>query len=207
MYFATKYFFNKKEHKEYNQKIKIANNEILYAIRPLIIDKKLPCQNSFASLLLSVSNKYGIKLKDLYNNESLANDLIAEILENPFLQTVQKEELCQIILKFKLQKNEKEANIIYIPKFVDTESRLTSYILAISSFAMILATTLLIAKETKSYEPSELEKRLFGDNIIVFITATLIPLVILSAMYTIRIFHKKFKRFSAKSESSKSKYF
>lgn len=99
-------------------------------------------------------------------------------------------------------KNEKEAYIIYIPKFVDTESRLTSYILAISSFAMILATTLLIAKET---EPSELEKRLFGDNIIVLITATLIPLVILSAMYTMRIFHKKFKRFSAKSESSKSK--
>ena len=41
---------------------------------------------------------------------------------------------------------------------------------------MILSMTLLIAKETKEYEPSEWEKQLFGDNVALFLTATLIPL-------------------------------
>ena len=69
---------------------------------------------------------------------------------------------------------------------------------------MILTTTLLIAKETKSYEPSDWEKRLFSDNITVFIIATLIPLVILSAIYAMLIFHRKVKRFSSEKGSSDS---
>lgn len=183
VFFATKYFFNKKENKEYAQKVKLANNDILHAIRPLIIDHKIPIKECFASLRIAVSNKYGVKAEDLYSNKSLANDLIAEILENPFLTSEQKEDFCQLILLFKHDEEADKFEVVYLRKKLQFSSRSTSIILALSSFAMILSMTLLIAKETKEYEPSEWEKQLFGDNITLFLTATLIPLLGIMSYY------------------------
>lgn len=176
VFFATKYFFNKKENKEYAQKVRLANNDILHAIRPLIIDHKLPLRESFTSLRIAISNKYGVKADDLYSNKSLANDLIAEILGNPFLTTDQKNDFCRLILQFKYDEEVDLHEIVYLNKKLQFSSRFTSMVLAFSSFAMILSMTLLIAKETKGYEPSEWEKQLFGDNLALFLTATLIPL-------------------------------
>lgn len=183
VFFATKYFFNKKENKEYAQKVRLANNDILHAIRPLIIDHKIPLRESFTSLRVAVSNKYSVKVEDLYSNKSLANDLIAEILENPFLTTEQKDNFCRLILQFKHDEEADMREIVYLNKKLQFSSRSTSLILAFSSFAMILSMTLLIAKETKEYEPSEWEKQLFGDNLALFLTATLIPFVGIIAYY------------------------
>lgn len=49
VFFVTKYLFSKKENREYLQKIKTANNEILYSIRPLVIEKKLPCLSNVSN--------------------------------------------------------------------------------------------------------------------------------------------------------------
>ena len=38
----TRYFFSKRENREYLQKIATANNEIIYAIRPAIAEKLMP---------------------------------------------------------------------------------------------------------------------------------------------------------------------
>lgn len=176
VFFVTKYFFNKKENKEYAQKVKLANNDILHAIRPLIIDHKIPLQESFSSLRIAVSNEYGVKAEDLYSNKSLANDLIAEILENPFLTSEQKDDFCRLILQFKHAEESDKLEVVYLRKRLQFSSLSTSIILALSSFSMILSMTFLIA-ETKEYKPSELEKQLFGDNFALFLTATLIPLL------------------------------
>lgn len=176
VFFVTKYFFNRKENKEYAQKVKLANNDILHAIRPLIIDHKIPLQESFSSLRIAVSNEYGVKAEDLYSNKSLANDLIAQILENPFLTSEQKDDFCRLILQFKQAEESDKLEVVCLRKQLQFSSLPTSIILALSSFFMILSMTLLIAKETKEYEPSEWEKQLFGDNIALFLTATLIPL-------------------------------
>ena len=193
VFFVTKYFFKKKENREYVQKIKLANNEILYAIRPLIIDKKTPLKESFSSLRVFVSNKYGVKLDDLYNHVSLSNDLIAEILENPFLTSEQKEDLCQLILQFKKEEESNTVEIIYLRKKTQVESKFTSIILSLTSFAMILSMTLLVAKETEAYEPSEWEKQLFGDNITLFLTATIIPLLGTVGYYIFQKFRQYFE--------------
>ncbi len=193
VFFVTKYFFKKKENREYVQKIKLANNEILYAIRPLIIDKKTPLKESFSSLRVSVSNKYGVKLDDLYNHVSLSNDLIAEILENPFLTSEQKEDFCQLILQFKKEEESNTVEIIYLRKKTQVESKFTSIILSLTSFAMILSMTLLVAKETETYEPSEWEKQLFGDNITLFLIATIIPLLGTVGYYIFQRFRRYFE--------------
>ena len=142
----------------------------------MIIDHKIPLQESFSSLRIAVSNEYGVKAEDLYSNKSLANDLIAEILENPFLTSEQKEDFCRLILQFKHAEESDKTEVVYLRKRLQFSSLTTSIILALSSFSMILSMTLIIAKETKEYQPSEREKQLFGDNIALFLTATLIPL-------------------------------
>lgn len=202
VFFVTKYFFKKKENREYVQKIKLANNEILYAIRPLIIDHKTPLRESFSSLRVSVSNKYGVKLDDLYNNISLSNDLIAEILENPFLTSEQKEDFCQLILQFKKEDESNLVEIIYLRKKIQVDSRFTSIILSLTSFAMILSMTLLVAKETKAYEPSDWEKQLFGDNITLFLTATVIPLLVMVGYYILQRLKKTIRNHSEDIDDS-----
>ena len=42
VFFVTQYISRKKGKREYLQKIKMANNDILYFIRPLIIERKIP---------------------------------------------------------------------------------------------------------------------------------------------------------------------
>jgi len=39
VFFFTRKFFTEKQNREYDQKIRTANNEILYAVRPLIVEK------------------------------------------------------------------------------------------------------------------------------------------------------------------------
>ena len=101
VFFFTKRFFSTKENKEYDQKVKTANNDILYSLRPLIVQKKLPSKDIIESLLSATSEKYNVNVKDLYNLKSLSDILVNEILSNPFLSSDQKLELCEIISEMK----------------------------------------------------------------------------------------------------------
>ena len=68
VYWVSNRNFSKKQNKEYLQKINAANNEILYIIRPLIVDKMVPNYELVTSLINSTAKKYQVKLEDIYVN-------------------------------------------------------------------------------------------------------------------------------------------
>lgn len=174
VFFVTKYVFGKKENREYVQKIRTANNEILYSIRPLIIEKKLPTVDIFSAIRISIAKKYGIKQEDLYNAFSLSNDLITEIMGNSFLSSEQKLEFCGLLNQINnKQETNNKIEVVYIQGRNSLSSKYSSMLLALSSFGMVLISTLFITKEADKQEYN-----LFGENIqLLSVAATLIPIL------------------------------
>lgn len=169
VFFVTKYLFSKKENKEYQQKIKTANNEILYSIRPLVIEKKLPTDDIISAIKISIAKKYGIKQDDLYTDFSLYNDLVMEIMENSFLSSEQKLEFCELLKKMRNEQNSKEKiEVVYIQEKNSTSSKYSSMLLALSSFTMVLITTL--------YN----NINIIEENISLLLLATLVPILVMT---------------------------
>lgn len=65
VFFITKFFLSKKENKEYEQKVRLATNEVVYAVRPLVIDKAIPANDVLAALRSAIAVKYGVKVSDV----------------------------------------------------------------------------------------------------------------------------------------------
>ena len=99
VYFITDYIFSKKENKEYIQKLKIANNELLYNIRPLIVEENKPTIEILASIIKATARKYDVKVEDLYTQEDISDELIKEIIANPFLTSENKLQYSNLCLE------------------------------------------------------------------------------------------------------------
>ncbi len=99
------------QRREYQLRLKTANNEIIYAIRPFIAEKTAPSPIVLNSLLAATAINSGVNRKDLYTFEILADFLIKEVMDNSFLDSEKKFELCEIIEDFRISM--KDLDIVY----------------------------------------------------------------------------------------------
>lgn len=179
VFFFTRKFFTEKQKKEYEQKIKTANNEILYSVRPLIVEKTKPTLRVLKSVLISTARKYGVELTDIYNRETLCDDLTNEIMSNSFLSSEQKLELTAMISEFKEEGVQKsEPNVVTIYK--DTKSNTSTtmaFTLSIMTAMFALTFTIFSAFSDSKELFSASEK--FPIYILILLAALLIPLTAL----------------------------
>lgn len=105
VYLITWYFFSKKENREYSQKTRTANNELLYTIRPLIAQWQIPSNLILISIIESIARKYEINKDHLLSVNLLTDDLIREVMENSFLSSEKKIEFCTKINDLRLVNN------------------------------------------------------------------------------------------------------
>lgn len=204
VFFVTKYFFSKREKREYLQKLETANNEILYSIRPLIIEQKIPTKEILLAVRISTAKKYGVKQEDLYNEFSLSNDLISEIMANSFLSSDQKIEFCNLLHSMKdLNKGEstqKEIEFIYINEKDNISSKYSSILLAITTFAMVLTMTLFITNRASEND----EFSLLKDKLPLLLIVTLIPIIAMILLYVLRMLKDNEKQNDKLKENKES---
>lgn len=196
VFFVTRYFFSKRERREYIQKTETANNEILYSIRPLVIEKKIPTKDILNAVRISTAKKYGVQQEDLYNEFSLSNDLINEIMGNSFLSSDQKLEFCQLLHTMKKDDSEdnKEVEIVYLKDKDSISSKYNSILLAMTSFAMVLTMTLFIASKTTE------NQLLFKDRFSLLVVATVIPIGAMTVLYMLLLIKRKERERNRKME-------
>lgn len=195
VFFITKYCFTKKENKEYLQKIKTANNEIFYSIRPLIIEKKIPTIEILTAIRISLAQKYGLKKEDLYNELSLYNDLITDIMSNSFLTSEQKLDFCELLKPMNAGVIEKNQEIEYVYKY-SLSARYSSILLSITSFFMVLVSTLLIARRTDVEILFDIK-----ENILLVVTSIIVPLL---TMFVFLFIKEKKHKLSNQNNNKKS---
>lgn len=157
VFFITKFILSKKENKEYEQKVRLATNEVVYAVRPLVIDKAIPANEILAALRSAIAVKYGVKVSDVIGIKQLVCILVLEILSNSFLNSSQKKEYCNLLMTMKDEPKQTPSNDVHKRK--SERNLYISMMLSLLSFSAVLG-TVLVSKE-KNVENVEVYKQGF----------------------------------------------
>lgn len=198
VFFATRYFFSKRDNGEYIQKTATANNEILYSIRPLIIEKRVPTQLMLNAVRFSSAKKYGVRQVDLYNEFTLSSDLMNEIMGNSFLSSDQKIDFCNLLQTMRKDTTEenKEVAVIYLKDKHILTSNYNSILLAIISFITAFVFAFLMPANTIQSD------RLFNSKFPFFLLLAAIPIFAAIFLYTIFVFLQKERRKEKRCEEN-----
>ena len=89
--------FSGRERRDYERRVAAANSEIIHAIRPAITEKAIPSNAMLDALFAATARKYGVSGKDLLPKAGFANELMKEVIDNTFLSSPQKAELCELL--------------------------------------------------------------------------------------------------------------
>lgn len=179
VFLVTSKIFSRRENKEYLQKIRLANNELLYAIRPLVVEQKLPTIEMVNSILISTSKKYNVQVNDLYKKDDIADDLTKEIMDNPFLTSDSKLQYCQLteaIKELGIIKEKVQDKIVYIDRERLISKEFFSLTLALMTTLSVGIITLFI---TKNDLIAEMKTEKF-DFVSIVTLLTIIPIVALT---------------------------
>lgn len=157
VFFITKFFLSKKENKEYEQKVRLATNEVVYAVRPLVIDKAIPANDVLAALRSAIAVKYGVKVSDFIGIKQLVCILVLEILSNSFLNSSQKNEYCNLLMTMKDEPKQTPSNDVHKRK--SERNLYISMMLSLLCFSAVLGSVL--ASKEKNVEIVEVYKQGF----------------------------------------------
>jgi|SRR5690554_4275942 len=173
VYIISNLLVSKKEKNFYVRKLNSANREILQTIRPMIAKDNLFDINLFKSIISSTANKYDVDKTDLYNIQSLIDDIITDIMQSPFLTIEQKDEYCKNLMNLK-EKNSKKTNDDMEKIIVKREGISPEHI----SLLMALMTTLFTIFSIYVYQLNDLEKGLlFSNRLQYFAILIILPLI------------------------------
>lgn len=137
VFFITKFFLSKKENKEYEQKVRLATNDVVYSVRPLVIDKAIPTNDVLAALRSAIAVKYGVKTSDVIGIKQLVSILVLEILSNSFLNSSQKNEYCNLLMTMKDEPSHISSNDAHKRK--DGRNLYISMMLSLVCFSAVFA--------------------------------------------------------------------
>ena len=157
VFFITKFFLSKKENKEYEQKVRLATNEVVYAVRPLVIDKAIPANDVLVALRSAIAVKYGVKVSDVIGIKQLVSILVLEILSNSFLNSSQKNEYCNLLMTMKDEPKQTPSNDVHKRK--SERNLYISMMLSLLCFSAVLGSVL--ASKEKNVENVEVYKQGF----------------------------------------------
>ena len=157
VFFITKFFLSKKENKEYEQKVRLATNEVVYSVRPLVIDKAIPANDVLAALRSAIAVKYGVKTSDVIGIKQLVSILVLEILSNSFLNSSQKNEYCNLLMTMKDEPKQTPSNDVHKRK--SERNLYISMMLSLLCFSTVLGS--VVASKEKNVEDIEVYKQGF----------------------------------------------
>lgn len=107
VFLVTRYFLSKREDKEYLQKVKAVNRELITSIKPGIAESEIPKLEVVEALIQSTARKFGVETTHVYDIDEIVNDLIKEVMDSSFISAKDKDEFCNMILTLKKAKDEK----------------------------------------------------------------------------------------------------
>lgn len=91
----TRLIFSKRDNKEYLQKLRAANQEVIYAIKPGISEGVIPTPEIVNHLISATSRRYDVDSELMYNVNEIASELIKEVMDSSFISASTKQEFCE----------------------------------------------------------------------------------------------------------------
>lgn len=95
--FVSRFIFSRRDRREYLQRVTLANNDVLYAIRPGISEGCIPPAEIIRSMISATARKYGVDESSMYNLDDIASELIKEVMDSSFISANVKKDFCQML--------------------------------------------------------------------------------------------------------------
>lgn len=144
VFWITRYFFSKRDNREYFQKVAAANREVLYAIRPGISEGTVPSEAILKRLVMATARKYNIEEKSMLTISEISSELIKEVMDSAFISASSKIDFCNKLSSLSSDIREKSlsAEDKYEDDLAGKYQRQISAIMALMSAVMsVLAVT------------------------------------------------------------------
>lgn len=97
----TRALFSRRDKREYVQKLRLSNSEVLYAIRPGVSEGVIPEKGIVQSLISATARKYSVDVQDMYDANDLADELIKEVMDSSFISASAKGDFCEKLNSFR----------------------------------------------------------------------------------------------------------
>ncbi len=177
-----KLILNRKDNKEFRQKIATANSEIIYSLRSAVAEESMPNKNVIESIARATARKHEVKRTSLISISEIADDLIKEVMDSNFLSQEQKDKYTNEILAATsespaaMAKSERSAEEdVYFSLRKSLSSQYINYLSFIITLIVVALTLILSNEKTESF--GELFGTTGGDTLPIIIGAILIPVV------------------------------
>jgi hypothetical protein len=97
----SRYLFQKRDNREYMQRVASVNREVLYTLRHGISEGMIPSVSIIMSLIISTARRYGVDEKDAYGPSVIADELVKEVMDSSFISSKIKNDFCERIVRIK----------------------------------------------------------------------------------------------------------
>lgn len=183
--------FSKKDRSDYIKNVRLANKEVLSALRPTISENYFPGSQIINSLIEANSRKFKVNKRDMYNIKQIAEEMTKEIMDASFISCEKKEDLCKHLINLHKEEVNNSKSIVihsledfeaYRKKLIDNVTIIFGVMTAILTILMTCykeMNTLKLTSIDSSYE-------------ILFIPITIIFLSLIMSFSI--LLYKKIKR-------------
>ena len=158
--YISRLIFSKGDSKEYAQKVSSANQEVLYAIRPGISEGVIPTNSVLRSFIEATARKYSVDVADMYDLNSVASELVKEVMDSSFISASSKLEFCEKLTTIKETEDirekldyEKEYRVLYRyrQQLVLTLSAMVGVLTMLTSVMITLENTAIFDLENLAF--------------------------------------------------------
>jgi len=138
VYGITSLFESRRNGKQIRERVNLANADVLQALRDLIGDNVLPPAAVIDALLNCSARRHSVNKEDLFAPRQIADEIITEILNNPFLSPRLKAENCGFVLQIVEAADAHLDRVEIAKRFEANDRRDLSLVLAVITFVSVL---------------------------------------------------------------------
>ena len=167
--------------REYQERIRVARNDVLIAVARSIGEGVVPRRNMVQSVLNSVRRQHNVKEADFETPDSVVDDILTRVLANEFLDAKRREELSEKLMAVKeTQAGTSDGKKIGEGKPERLKHDSFSALAFALSASMLAAVTMLFISER--FKRAFREERSRPDPALLFLRQALVMLVALIAI-------------------------
>ena len=95
---VTMVVLTRRDRREHRQKVRVANQQVIYALRPGIRENTPPTTEVVEALIRATARQHGIGFGDLYEVDEVREELIREIMDSSFISSEAKRGYCDQLI-------------------------------------------------------------------------------------------------------------
>lgn len=154
---VTRLIFSKRDNREYLQKLRAANQEVIYAIKPGVSEGVIPSSDVVTHLISATSRRYDVDHELMYSVNEIASELIKEVMDSSFISASIKQEFCEKLSNLLPATSEKVGDLALELKEKGKSKSQLSWVMSLMAGLMTgIAAAFIASKDIVSLKDPEL---------------------------------------------------